>query len=277
MKPKILIVDGGDNGKRIDNIILLIREHITKDIMDLHCLKSNCAESVEKLPVEEYLCLFIHSGDNLRTNGEPVLNDKAENAKIPLFLFSGGFIGFSRHSDYVFELSYRLLLKLALKIIKGLLKQNSLAEITQLIAEASKEKDMNDFSEKMHALKHDFLNRIGRILPEVNYLLNAENKPQQKYYVTFDTETLINYLHSISADLDASTAEFKDFLKPVISAECANLNNMISGLSNNIKDISKPSVSRKKFIQKADNINKKVEEIKVLFETIISRVENENS
>jgi hypothetical protein len=277
MKPRILIIDGAEKGKRINNMIQTIRDKISKEILDIHYSTSNVSESGDFFPVNGYLCIFIHAGDNIMMNGQFIYNEKTENDKVPMFLFSGGYQNFIRKSEFVIEISYRLLLRTIDLIIDLLLLELGFNDerIIGLLSVYSVQKDINEFLEKLHSLKHDFLNRMGRILPEIIYMLNDDKSVSKKFVICFNTDTLRHYLSVILENINQIIPEYDQFLLENQKEDCKLLSTKISDLSLNLDELSKPSSSRKKFMQKATSIKNTVEEIKILFETIITRIENE--
>ncbi len=106
---KIIFIDGGEGGRRVERLTNAIRQDITKEQLVIHRSNSRLNENREYHSLKGYDIAFIHNSDNVNEKLEPVFTIDAKNNNIPLVLYSGGIRGFNITDNGTCEINDTLL------------------------------------------------------------------------------------------------------------------------------------------------------------------------
>ena len=107
----ILIIDGGEDGKRLEIIRNTIREISSRTEVSIKFSSSNLDQNGVFHSLENYHIAFIHNSDNIDNVGRAIYENEAERSGAKLFLFSGGFLGCEIASNNVCKINDHLLLE----------------------------------------------------------------------------------------------------------------------------------------------------------------------
>jgi hypothetical protein len=279
---KILIIDGGEKGNRIKEIINQIRNQIPKSILSIKYSTSPIDENGEYHMLNGFKLAFIHKSDNLDTNGMPIYNQQSSKKNIPLILFSGGIFGFKLINELICEINDNLLKQLISDYLSEQIKIKFLKPDFRFFAQkANQDKSWNhpldELCENIRSIKHDYLNRISRILPEINTILDKIDSMADNinFQIDFDQDYLTGEMIKINNRLkeiyNKSPILFSNASKNILFTICDNILNL-SKLLFTIAIVFKDIDSLKKTL---NPVSKLIEETKILFEDLNNGLKNE--
>jgi len=173
---KIIIIDGGESGKRIQRIVKSIREEIPISELTIHASQNRKNNEGLFFPINNYNLAFIHSSDNVGDNSEEIFTIEAKKYSIPLVLYSGGIKGFNLIDSNICEINDSLL-----------------------------ENKITDFL--IFLLKNNFTNIDFKYLYPGEKFLNLE-----KLFI-FRKKIIFNYEHSSLSEIINIYEEFSNFTK----------------------------------------------------------------
>jgi hypothetical protein len=108
---KIIFIDGGESGRRVQKLTDTIRQYISKEELTIHRSISRLNTNNEYHSLKGYDIAFIHNSDNINEKLEPVFTMDAKANNIPLVLYSGGIRGFRFAEANTCEINDTLLME----------------------------------------------------------------------------------------------------------------------------------------------------------------------
>jgi hypothetical protein len=280
---KILLIDGGEQGKRVEEIISLIRKDIPKSKLDIKYSTSASDENGKFHSLAGFNIALIHKSDNLDSNGLPIYNKSAIENKVPIILFSGGIFGFKKISDQIFEVNDTILKQCISTYIQdqlnsGFKTPNFIFFELQFNSSLSKSDQSSILKENIRALKHDYLNKIARILPEINTILGKLpfiRNNNFEFQIEFNPNQLSEELIKISQRLEILYSENTKFFlnssKSIKNSIAFNINY----LSESLTALNGKFNNLEKIHDQLNPILELNEKTKTMFEDLISGIRYE--
>ena len=217
---KIIFIDGGESGRRVERITNLVRQQFSKEDIMIYRSASRFDQNHVHHSLKGFDIAFIHNSDNLNDKLEPVFTIDAAENKIPLVLYSGGIRGFSITDNLTCEINDSLLESHIIPFLESCIKSDN-KEINFLFLFPGEKYIL---LEKLFQLREEAIinyesGNVNDTLQSFELFISEIKKSEEKIKLNFEPENLLSAekfdFPTALSQMNGYILKYEKILKPI--------------------------------------------------------------